>query len=141
MENIKNKRQKLRFIAVGITNTAIDFGLFLGLSNAGIPPVMANFVATTTALCFSFGLNKKYTFTSRSKNLKKEVMLFLAVTLTALWILQPIVLTVTSRVISNLTHTDMVVLIIAKVAATLISLIWNYTLYSRLVFKDSEDPT
>jgi putative flippase GtrA len=136
MVSIQNKQQKLRFAVVGAANTVIDFSIFLGLSSIGMPPIAANFIATTTALCFSFVANKKYTFSSNSTSVKKEITLFLAVTLIGLWVLQPLVLTVVSRSLVSFSLAHFAVLVIAKFAATLVTLVWNYILYSRVVFKD-----
>jgi putative flippase GtrA len=135
MVSIQNKQQKLRFAVVGAVNTAIDFSIFLGLSSVGMPPIAANFIATTTALCFSFVANKKYTFSSKSANVKKEITIFLVVTLIGLWVLQPLVLTVVSRSLASLSLAHFAVLVVAKFAATLVTLVWNYILYSRVVFK------
>ena len=38
---IRNKRQKLRFMAVGAFNTTIDFGLLFGLKSLGLPEIPA----------------------------------------------------------------------------------------------------
>lgn len=135
MVNIQDKQQKVRFVVVGAVNTAIDFSLFLGLSIAGVPTVIANFVATTAALSFSFVANKKYTFSSSSSNVKKEVTLFLMVTLFGLWVLQPFVLMAVGRSLVGFNLVHFIVLVIAKFAATLVTLLWNYILYSRVVFK------
>jgi putative flippase GtrA len=132
---IKNKTQKTRFIAVGGINTLLDFGILFLLKSLGLPVVSANIVSTSVAFCFSFFANKKYTFKTDSTNVKREIVLFIIVTLFGLWVLQTIVIKATSYLLSGFDMPDSVILLVAKLCATIVSLTWNYTLYSRVVFK------
>jgi len=130
--------QKMRFLIVGAINTVIDFGLLFGLKSLGLPTIPANITSTTSAFCFSFVANKKYTFKTTDANIKREIALFLIVTLFGLWVLQTLVL---SGVVTLLNHTKLsssVILFIAKIGATTVTLIWNYVLYSRVVFKKTQ---
>ncbi len=131
----KNSSQKARFLTVGVANTAIDFGLLFALKALGLPTINANMVSTTAAFCFSFFANKKYTFKSTGVNLKREVGLFIIVTLFGLWVLQTIVIKLVQGALSGSHLDDGIVLLIAKLLAVGVTLIWNYTLYSRVVFK------
>lgn len=125
---------KLRFGTVGAANTAIDFGLLFVLRSLGLPVIPANIISTTTAFIFSFFANKKYTFKSNG-NIKRELALFIAVTLFGLWVLQNIVIQLVLWPLNTTTLPSETSLLIAKVIATLVSLIWNYVMYSRVVFK------
>lgn len=128
----------MRFLIVGAINTVIDFGLLFGLKSLGLPTIPANITSTTSAFCFSFVANKKYTFKTTDANIKREIALFLIVTLFGLWVLQTLVL---SGVVTLLNHTKLsssVILFIAKIGATTVTLIWNYVLYSRVVFKKTQ---
>lgn len=136
---IKNKAQKGRFISVGIINTALDFGVLFGLKALGLPAIPANIISTTAAFCFSFFANKKYTFKSASSNVKRELLLFLVITLFGLWVLQSAVIYITSILLTPLALSTDVSLLIAKLAATFVSLTWNYVLYSRVVFKKESE--
>ena len=132
--SIKNKDEKARFIAVGGINTVIDFGLLFILKGLGLPTISANMVSTTAAFCFSFFANKKYTFKTMNTNIKRELLLFVVVTLFGLWVLQNIVIYLVTVAISA--HLPVLTtLFIAKLCAIVVSLTWNYTLYSRVVFK------
>jgi putative flippase GtrA len=134
---INNKEEKIRFMAVGGANTVIDFGLLFLLKAFGLPTITANLISTTTAFCFSFFANKKYTFKTTDTDVKREVILFIAVTLFGLWVLQTIVIKILTAFIS--THlSSNEALLVAKLAATVVSLIWNYILYSRVVFKQNQ---
>lgn len=135
---IKNKSQKLRFILVGVCNTTIDFALLFTLKTLGLPVISANIISTSAAFCFSFFANKKYTFKSIIGNVKREILLFVIVTLFGLWVIQTIVIYFASSLLANSQLSNDLILLIAKVVATIASLIWNYTLYSRVVFKPQE---
>ena len=116
-------RQKIRFLLVGGTNTAIDFGLLFILNSFGLPRVPSNIISTGVAFIFSFFANRNFTFSANSGNIKKQMTLFIIVTLFGLWVIQPIIISL----ISNL--------LVGKIIATAVTLVWNYLFYSRLVFK------
>ena len=116
-------RQKIRFLLVGGTNTAIDFGLLFILNTLGLPRVLSNTISTGVAFIFSFFANRNFTFSANSGNIKKQMILFIIVTLFGLWVIQPIIISL----ISNL--------LVGKIIATAVTLVWNYLFYSRLVFK------
>ena len=116
-------RQKIRFLLVGGTNTAIDFGLLFILNTLGLPRVPSNTISTGVAFIFSFFANRNFTFSANSGNIKKQMNLFIIVTLFGLWVIQPIIISL----ISNL--------LVGKIIATAVTLVWNYLFYSRLVFK------
>ncbi|HMI09815.1 MAG TPA: GtrA family protein, partial [Candidatus Saccharimonadales bacterium] len=90
----KNNSKKVRFMMVGGINTLIDFGILFTLKALGLPTISANVISTTAAFCFSFFANKKYTFKTTGGNLKREIILFVVVTLFALWVLQAIVINI-----------------------------------------------
>ena len=116
-------RQKIRFLLVGGTNTAIDFGLLFILNSFGLPRVSSNTISTGVAFIFSFFANRNFTFSANSGDIKKQMTLFIIVTLFGLWVIQPIIISL----ISNL--------LVGKIIATAVTLVWNYLFYSRLVFK------
>jgi putative flippase GtrA len=132
---LKNSSTKARFLVVGGANTAIDFGLLFLLKAFGLPAISANIISTTTAFCFSFFANKKYTFKTSDTNIKREIALFIVVTLFGLWVLQTLVIGAVTSFLQNTSLSQEVLLLIAKLCATIVSLIWNYVMYSRVVFK------
>ena len=139
MPHIKNKQQKLRFILVGICNTTIDFTVLFALKALGLPVVSANIISTTAAFCFSFFANKKYTFKGNTGNLKRQIPLFILVTLIGLWGVQTLVIFFVTHLLASSTLNEGVILLIAKIIATVASLVWNYIFYSRVVFKDKHE--
>lgn len=136
---IKNSSQKARFILVGGVNTAIDFGVLFLLKSLGLPAIPSNIISTTAAFCFSFFANKKYTFkANQTSNIKRQLFLFIVVTLFGLWILQTIVIKLALLLLTGIILPEAMALFIAKVCATVASLTWNYILYSRVVFKKED---
>lgn len=127
---------KFRFVLVGGTNTLIDFGLLFTVKALGLPAIGANVISTTTAFVFSFFANKNYTFQTNGANIKREMILFTVVTLFGLWVLQSLAIKLITAAISGLSLDDTATLLIAKLGASAISLVWNYLLYSRVVFKN-----
>lgn len=135
-EIVKKHTDKLRFTIVGSINTVIDFSILFTLTTLfNVPKELANFISTFVSFLFSFFANKKYTFKSTSKNLKRQFLLFTVVTLFGLWVIQTIIITAITPVFTNLGVNKPAALLISKLIATVASLVWNYTLYSRVVFK------
>ena len=132
---IKNNPQVLRFSAVGIVNTAIDFGLLFTFKALGLPVITANIISSTIAFAFSFFANKKYTFKTHGGSLVREIILFTAVTIFGLWVLQSVIIHFSLNYISTIVHDKNTAVFVAKLLATGVSLIWNYVLYSFVVFK------
>ena len=137
---IRNKGQKARFLAVGGFNTALDFGILFGLNTLGMPLAIANIISTTIAFIFSFFANKKFAFKSKGTNLKREITSFIVVTLFGLWVIQSSIIFVAESTLdaSSLNLGAGATLIVAKLLATCGSVTWNYYMYSRVVFKDTE---
>lgn len=133
----ESRLKKLRFALVGGLNTAIDFGLLIILTYLGFGSVVANYFSTTTALFFSFVVNKKFTFRHKGKLPLRQIILFFGTTLVGLWVLQPIVISSIENAAKNSSISGWYVLIVAKLAATVVSLTWNYVMYSRFVFIDT----
>ena len=136
MQNLLKKHaEKLRFGLVGGANTAIDFGILFGLVFLGVDKLVANFFSTGVAFVFSFFVNKSFTFKSIGGNTKKQFGLFLVITLFGLWVIQPIIISGTTWVLDETSLNSGVVLLVGKLLATVATLIWNYVLYSRFVFR------
>ncbi len=132
---LKKHESKVRFALIGGINTAIDFGILFLLHSLGINKYIANIVSTSIAFVFSFFANRTFTFKSKG-SAKKQFIPFLIATLSGLWILQPVIIWAAQKPLDNLD--EALGLFIAKLLATIASLVWNYILYSRFVFKDKE---
>lgn len=135
---IKKHAQKVRFMIVGGANTALDFILLFLFTGLGVDKIVANYFSTGISLVFSFFVNKSFTFKNKSGNAKKQFALFLIVTIIGLWAIQPIIIWVSTNSLAAYITNEPLNLFVAKLIATIASLIWNYLLYSRLVFKKTE---
>ncbi|QHU89893.1 GtrA family protein [Candidatus Saccharibacteria bacterium oral taxon 955] len=134
---MKNKSQLIRFGLIGIINTVLDFGLLFILKSVGLMATTANIFSTSIAFVFSFFANKKYTFRSSGTNIVREMILFVAVTLFGLWVLQTGVIWLVLPHLSKLLRSSEMGLLVTKLIATAVSMTWNYILYDKLVFKKS----
>lgn len=134
---MKNKSQLIRFGLIGVINTALDFGLLFILKSVGLMATTANIFSTSIAFVFSFFANKKYTFRSSATNVVREMILFVAVTLFGLWVLQTGVIWLVLPHLSKLLRSSEMGLLVTKLIATAVSMTWNYILYDKLVFKKS----
>lgn len=130
-------KQVIRFGIVGGTNTLLDFGLLFAFKSLGLPVISSNIISTSIAFCFSFFANKKYTFKTSESDIRREITLFIIVTLFGLWVLQTLVIKAATFSLAKFNLSDDLVLLISKLLATAVSLVWNYVLYSKVVFKHS----
>lgn len=131
--------EKIRFVFVGAINTAVDFVVLFLLVGIGLVPFVANIFSTTAALLTSFVLNKKAVFRDTEKGNYKQFILFVVVTLAAIWGLQGLVIFAVSecaRLWFDMEGPQ--VLLVGKIIATFVSLTWNYLWYSRVVFRQEK---
>lgn len=123
-----------RFIAVGLFNTGLDFVLLGVLVWLGVDKYIANYISTTIAMISSFYMNRTYTFKSEGSAKRREIILFFIVTAFGLWVLQPLVIGAIDFVLGSVITNKFILLGIEKVFATGVSLVWNFVLYSQVVF-------
>jgi putative flippase GtrA len=142
-----------KFGLVGILNTAVDFILFNILTNKhiGLKKIPANLISTSVAMLLSFTLNRGFVFNATGGNIYIQSLEFFAVTAFGLYVLQNLVIWFLLDVwewpvelackIIKLIRLDkymgeeFVRKNSAKAAATLVSLTWNYLMFSFIVFK------
>jgi hypothetical protein len=131
------KNQKIKFATIGALNTALDFAILFSLKALGINVAFSNIVSTGVTFILSFILNKKITFNSTNKTKQeniKEFLSFTIITLFGLWVIQTLVIYIITSILSNILISN-ITLFIAKIIATIFSLIWNFVLYKKVVFK------
>jgi len=86
---------------------------------------------------FSFFANKKFTFKNKNTKTKTQFIYFLVITLIGLWVIQPIVIESTRSIFELISRSNyLLVLLIGKIIATCVTLVWNYLLYRKYVFTD-----
>lgn len=138
MELAKKHAEKIRFAIVGIANTVLDFGILFLLVALGLDKIPANYISTGIAFVFSFFVNKSFTFKSKGGNIKKQFVIFIVISIVGLWVIQPLIITAITATLANTGWASVIILFVAKIIATIASLIWNYVFYSRYVFKKEE---
>ena len=137
LKKLKNN-QAFWFSVIGGINTALDFIILFVLASFGVKIFIANIFSTGTTFIISFLMNKKITFKSVSNNKKeliREMVLFILVTLFGLWVIQNIVISTAMPIFENLLKNKRISLLLSKLIDTIFSLIWNFILYKKVVFK------
>jgi putative flippase GtrA len=135
MELVKKHAEKIRFAIVGGANTALDFALLFIFVSLGMNAIAANYLSTGISFIFSFFVNKSFTFKDKGGKVARQFILFIAVTIIGLWVIQPIIIAAITALARPYGWNESLVLLVAKLVATVASLIWNYLFYSRVVFK------
>ena len=137
---LRKHATKVRFGLVGAANTLLDFCiLFVLASFFGVPNVVANIISSSIAFVSSFVANKKYTFKTNGQNVIREMILFTVVTLFGLWVIQSAIIATITPTVHRAIENDTMALLMAKLIATGASLVWNYVLYSKVVFTNSSE--
>ena len=136
-KKIKLLWQLVKFAQVGVLNTAIDFGIlnfFIAITGvaSGVGIILINATSFSTALVNSFFWNKEWVF---GQTKKSNFLTFAAVTLIGLSINTGVVYILTTYVPPVLVTSASLWANLAKLAATVLSLIWNFMGYKLIVFK------
>ena len=121
-------------MSVGVLNTLVDVAIFACLSHFGIALILANTISTSCGMALSFTLNRNFTFGAKGESRKRQIILFLVVTLTSQWLIQPVVILIGSYLMSYLQNSNGLYLVAAKLVAISASLVWNYYFYNKYVF-------
>jgi len=149
-----------RFGLVGIVNTLIDFAILNVVSRVfGLSDLAANIPATTVAMVFSFFANRTFVFrANRSKADRaytyRQALRFFAFTAFGLYGIQSGIIYLFEHVwttpvgvgvyvaqslgLLELVDKKFIVTNGVKLVATAASLIWNYVMYKRFVFKEKD---
>lgn len=135
----ESSKQGLFFAIIGGVNTILDFVILFALSGIGFKKVHANIFSTGITFVISFSLNKKITFKNQTKSkqeLAREMLLFTAVTLFGLWGIQSVIISTTNPIFESFFQNSTIATIFSKGLATAFSLIWNFIMYKKVVFKN-----
>jgi len=122
---------------VGSLNTFVDLSIYALLTGAHLSIFVANIFSTSCGLVVSYLLNRSFTFKSNGENRKKEIVLFLGVTLFGLWVIQPLVIFLVIHLFGSWFTflPDTIERLVPKCLAIGVALVWNYILYNKVVFK------
>ena len=124
------RKQLTTFAAIGALNTTVDVTIYTLLIWLTVPLLLAVIISTTTGMVCSYVLNRRFTF----KTNHQLIVQFICITITGLWILQPVAIWL---LIQLFEITSTLGLNMAKLAATSISLMWNFVWY-RIVFQKTK---
>jgi len=132
--------QFIKFGIIGGVNTAIDFSIlnllmwWTGIYD-GKQIILLNVIAFSVAVINSYFWNKYWTFKDRDSVDAKEFSQFIVVTLIGLAINSSIVYGVTTFIDPMFGLDKKLWANLAKLMATGLSMIWNFTGYKFVVFK------
>lgn len=125
--------QILRFGVVGGLNTLVDYGTFnLLVVVFGLNPVAANPISVTAGIINSFIWNKHWTFASGGwHRWYRQALLFVIISVIGL-----LINTGGLSLLLHLTGAESVLAVnLQKLAASVVSLTWNFIGYRFLVFR------
>ncbi|ABA88986.1 membrane protein, GtrA superfamily [Syntrophotalea carbinolica DSM 2380] len=130
----------LRFGLVGIINTVVDCALlniFVLVLRVFTPGglVLCNVFSFLGANVNSYVMNKKWTFRHPEHASQKEYLVFLVCSLGGLGINSGMIF-ILSQDFFDLGLSFFLHLNLAKIAATVVSMLWNFFSYKLFVFKD-----
>jgi putative flippase GtrA len=135
----------LRFAAVGVMNTAVDWLVFnLLILVLGAPPIASNAVSYACGVANSFMWNRAWTFRGRTAGSKSvELYRFVATSIGGL-VVSTATLGLLTRLVFwlGIAHATLspVALNALKMGALVASLFWNYLILSRWVFPEPGAP-
>lgn len=122
----------MRFAAVGVCNTAIDWALFLVLhERLGI--TLANFCSSSAGMVFSFVVNGLFTFRAERLTLR-QAGLFVATTGAVMWAAQPLLIHGWLWALETVVDDGDLRLAAAKLASIACSLALNFAAYRLVVW-------
>jgi putative flippase GtrA len=125
--------QVVRFGMVGVLNTLVDFGAFnLLVFVFGVPVLVAYPFSVTAGIVNSFLWNKHWTFSAaRSATWRREAVVFLGVSVSGL-LINWAGFTVLHLLMGS---SAALVLNLEKLAASVVSMVWNFVGYRFLAFR------
>lgn len=123
----------VRFGLVGVLNTLVDFGAFnLMVFVFGVPVLVAYPFSVSAGIVNSFLWNKHWTFSAgRSSAWRREAVVFLAVSASGL-LISWAGFSVLHLLIGS---SAALALNVEKLAASLVSMVWNFVGYRFLAFQ------
>jgi putative flippase GtrA len=144
-----------RFLTVGIFNTLFDITMLNSLVFLGhIPYVAANLISASISMTVSYFLNHRIVFKHQERQSLVQYLHFFAVTGIGILGIQSLVIYAMTHflghhraLVTSLIHSLHVATLtpaafdlnVGKVAAVLIAMAWNFTVYHFVIFKKPSD--
>jgi len=144
------KKRVIRFIAVGIINTATDATILNGLVFAShMNPIAANCISASISIILSYFWNHFIVFQNEHPMTLHLFLKFVIVTGLSIIIIQEAVIYTLQHIFTlneiaklvDINGTKAKVLQVdgAKLVAVAVGMVWNFVLYQLVVFKKSEN--
>lgn len=138
--------QKVRFAAVGISNTALDFTLLnILVVGLGMPALVGNALSVSICILVSYYLNHYFVFQHKQRWSGKSLGLFIGVTGFSSIIIQSLVIWSVGLLVQLVPRTFIAAQVLnrhhalemnlAKAAAVGTGMVWNFLLYKYVVFR------
>lgn len=139
--------QKIRFLLAGSVNTALDFLILNALSLlVGLPTLVANLASVTVGICISYLLNHFFVFRHPVTPTLRTFGQFFLVTGFSSLVLQSAVIYgfevffhtrfgTSLLFLPSAGENEVLAINVAKLAAVLVGLVWNFCLYKFVVFR------
>jgi putative flippase GtrA len=136
LTNNSQTRRLARYMAVGLLSTGVDFSILVVLKSLGLSTLVANSLSYGAGLVTSFVLNYLWTFSdSRSKRVPLQFAQCLIIGVCGLLLNNALVLVLISHLGQFFTTPDNAY-IPAKVVASCIVLLWNFSANRLWTFND-----
>lgn len=140
------ENKKVRFLCVGVFNTTVDLSILNLLVFAfNFPVWLANTFSISIAVSISYFLNHHIVFRHHNKRSAKMFVKFFLITGIGIIVIQTVVIELTRAFYLHLVQRHVpslnsnvdtkLSLNMAKVTGVIVGMVWNYVLYSKLVFK------
>ena len=149
-----------RFAVLGVVNTLLDFVIYNFLrvlthttSEQVVRNVVLNMLSAGSVAVLSFFMNRRYVFKD-DKAGTERIVLFFVVTMLGIFVVQQAIFSVVLHLDDGLANTcaklveaispvhpshNFYATNIAKAVGTVGSMIWNFQLYKRVVFKETKN--
>jgi putative flippase GtrA len=121
-------KQFIKFCIIGALNTIIDYAIYLLLNRVyGLYFLYANIIAITVAMTSSFIFNKYWTFRNNEKKIPIQSVKFIIVNVIYFFL--------NNSIVFALANYFAIYDILAKIAATIVGLFWNFIANRYWTFK------
>ncbi|MDO8463229.1 MAG: GtrA family protein [bacterium] len=130
--NAELRRSFIRYATIGVSNTALNFGMYAALTRGTTfwraHYLAANALAFVVAVTWSFFWNKRWSFGNRERRYGVQYAKFILVTVVGLGIEQGML----ALGVATLGILDL----LAKLLAAPLVVLWNFTMYRVWAFKE-----
>ena len=119
----------IKFLMSGGTAALVEYATFLLLHGAGLKLLLANALSFSGGLVTSFMLNKHWVFSHKGDGRKQFVLYF---------VLAAVNLAIGSGLLLFLVHGLKIPAFISKICVMGMIATWNYLVYKKIIFKESQ---